>query len=83
MGLSDGVPGSGVPGSGVPGWEGLVQTGINIFVYIIYLFKVITIQHKGTFSPQITLIGITLIKVTLVSEGFYAAAAAAAAELVI
>lgn len=32
----------------------LPQTGINIFIYIIYLFKVIAIQHKHTFSPQIT-----------------------------
>lgn len=41
---------SGVRGQGA---DRLVQTGINIFIYIIYLFKVIAIQHKHTFAPQI------------------------------
>lgn len=46
-----GVPGSGVRGQ-VRGRE-LGPNIINTFIYIIYLFKVITIQHKRTFSPQI------------------------------
>lgn len=62
-------------GSRGPGVRGQVQgrelgpNMINTFIYIIRLFKVITIQHKGTFSPQIRDLNRNI---QLLSDGFHA-----------